>query len=121
MFFNRPPRIQTPLPEKTISIPTPSDVPSKPSESHWIITALPLVALFLVMLLMLFGSSSVGLSYLLFMPLMLVTYLVSIINNRMQRKKYKEDLAKAKDKYNGELREVSKQIQSQYNQEREIR
>lgn len=121
MFFNRPPRIQTPLPEKIISIPAPSDVPPKPAESHWIITALPLVALFLVMILMVFGSSSVGLSYLLFMPLMLVTYLVSIINNRMQRKKYKEDLAKAKEKYNGELREVSRHIQSLYNREREIR
>ena len=121
MFFNRPPRIQTPIPEKTVSIPTPSDVPSKPAESHWIVTALPFIALILVMIFMLFGSSSVGLSSLWFLPLMLITYLVSFINNRIQRKKYKEDLARAKEKYNGALHKVSKQIKKLYSKEIEIR
>ncbi len=121
--FNRPPRIQKSLPDKTIriSIPAPSGIPLKPVEGNLVITALPIVAIALVTILLIFGSSSVGLSYLLFMPLMLAAYFVSLLNTRIQRRKYEEDLAITKEKYNTILRETARLIQQYYNREKEIR
>lgn len=103
MAFNRPPRIQYKIPKRKVAIPSPQNVPSKPGETNWLMTVLPLAALLLVAIFMLFSSASMGLSYLLFLPLMLVTYLANAFNTKIQQRRYIEDLEKAKKAYAADL------------------
>ena len=101
MPFNRPPRLQTPLPTDVVKIPEPPAIPSKPEATNWLTVILPLGAVLLSVVLMVafMGSSSSGLSYLLFIPIMLVSYLVAIITSRNQKKNYEKKVLEGQIKY----------------------
>ena len=54
MAFNRPPRIQKPLPDEVIEVPSLPAVPSKPESHNWLMAILPMAAMLLSIILMSF-------------------------------------------------------------------
>ncbi len=52
MPFNRPPRLQTPLPDTVIKKPEPPPIPPKPDKGNWLTMLLPVGAVLLSVVLM---------------------------------------------------------------------
>ena len=95
MTFNRPPRLRTIIQPNTVDIPQPPDVPTKPT-INWLSVVLPMLLMSMVYGgFAIFGGSSFGSSYLLFLPLILISGVVSIINYFVQTKSYKKEVAEA--------------------------
>ncbi len=114
MLFNRPPRIQLTLPADSINIPEPKNIPNKPSGTNWLMIAMPLVAVVITILLVLSiseGSSS-GLSYFIFIPIMLATYLASAATNWWQNRNYKKSIFELRVSYRAELKETESVLAS---------
>lgn len=114
MSFNRPPRLQKPLPTDIVKIPRPRGMPSKPGEQNWLTILLPLGAVLLSIILMvaISGSGMGAVSYLVFIPIMLATYLATIMSSRGQQRKYKTKMAEVKNRYGAELENVSARLKS---------
>ena len=112
MPFNRPPRLQKPLPTEVLKIPTPPSLPSKPENTAWITILLPLGAVLLSVVLMLsfMDSSSSALSYLFFLPIMLVSYLAAMFVTRSQKKNYEKKLVEGRNKFRTDLREIENRL-----------
>ncbi len=112
MPFNRPPRIQTPLPDEKIIIPDLPPLPSKPDSGNWMMIALPLGATLLSVVLMFafIGNNSSALNYLLFLPIMLVSYLTTFITSSAQKKNYEKKVVNIRKEYRGVLRNVEDRI-----------
>ncbi|MCW5873108.1 MAG: hypothetical protein KIS88_00525 [Anaerolineales bacterium] len=113
MSFNRPPRIQKALPSETVKIPVPRGMPSKPGEQSWLTTLLPIGMLLIsVVIIILVSGGGASLSYLIFLPLMLASYAVTIISGRNQRKAYTQRVAEVKERYTHELRQVGEKLKT---------
>jgi S-DNA-T family DNA segregation ATPase FtsK/SpoIIIE len=122
MTFNRPPRIQTPLPIDKIQIPPLRDLPSKPGALNWISIVLPLgaLAVTVVFMMTLSGGGSMGSSYLFFLPMMVITYVGSALTYFLGKRKYKRELIEAQEKYVQELKETETLLRTSHNQELSI-
>ena len=122
MVFNRPPRIQKPLPNDVIKIPEPKNIPSKPTGTNWLMIVMPLVAVVITILLVLSiseGGSS-GLTYLIFIPIMLATYLASGATNWWQKRKYKESMHDLKVSYRADLKETETKLSALQKKQQKI-
>ena len=123
MTLNRQPRLQTPLPTTVVKIPAPPNIPSKPENSNLISVLLPLGAVLLSVILMisLMGGASSGLSYLLFLPIMLVSYLVAYITSRGIKKNYEKKLVEGREVFRANLRDIEEELKTFNKQEKIIR
>ena len=107
MIFNRPPRIQTPLPDDKVLVPKAPPIPSKPESGTWWVILLTVgVTLLSVVLMMVFMPGSSGLTYLLFLPIMLVSYVTAFFTTRSQKKKYTQKVGEARQKFRKELKNL---------------
>lgn len=123
MIFNRPPRIQKPLSAETVRIPTAPAAPSKPESSNWLTIGLPVGALILsvVLLLVFSGSGASSTNYLLFLPMMLVSYLSAILVTKGQKKKYQQEVEESRTKFRNELKSTEDTLIRLKNNEDTIR
>lgn len=123
MPFNRPPRLQTPLPADVIKIPAPPAIPQKPDKSNWMTVLLPLGAVLLSVVLMVafMGGSSSSASYLFFLPIMLVSYLVALFAAKSQKKDYEKKVVEGRAQFRAELRAVEEQLVNQNAAEKALR
>ncbi len=122
MLFNRPPRIQTPLPDDEIQIPSPPQLPSSPAAMNWLAIGLPLGAVLLSVIMMTSSSGgAAGMSYLRFLPIMLATYLASGVTYFLGRRTHKRNITQGKQAYTEELRQIETELQSLQDRQREIR
>lgn len=111
--FNRSPRISSLLSiDNEITIPKPPPIPTKPDNTNWLSVLLPIGAVLMSVVLMvsLMGSSSSSLSYLLFLPIMLVSYLAAFITAGSQKKTYQRKVEQARERYREELRQVEQKL-----------
>jgi type III secretory pathway component EscV len=122
MTFNRPPRIQKPLPKDKIDIPTPINLPSKPGPLDRITIFLSFGAIILtiVFVMLVSGGGSAGFGYLIFLPLMLVSYVGTWFTSRNAKKKYEQDLAQAKQEYDEALNNAERSLQDLQGRQRQI-
>lgn len=122
MSFNRPPRIQIPLPTDTVEIPVPPNLPNKPGLSNWltIVLSFGAIALTIIFVMLISGGSSASLMYLVFLPIMLVSYVATWFSSRSAKKKYDQDLAQAKEEYEKALRLTEQRLQSLQKSQRQI-
>ena len=123
MPFNRPPRIQKPLPNDTVEIPTPPTLPSRPGPLDRITIFLSFGAIILTIVFVMLvsgggGASSLG--YLIFLPIMLVSYVGTWFSSRAAKKKYDQDLAQAKKDYNQALESADKSLRVFQDRQRQI-
>lgn len=96
MTFNRPPRVLQPAPKHKVTIPPPNAVPAKP-ELNWLTIGLPIVAIGVsIALMMAISPGTSGVSYLLFLPLMLAATLASVLTYLWQQRTYKRALAQTR-------------------------
>lgn len=125
MPFNRPPRIQKPLPKDTIEIPTPVNLPSKPGPMDRMTIFLSFGAIILTIVFVMLvsgvsgGGFAAGLGYLIFLPLMLVSYVGTWFTSRSAKKKYEQDLAQAKQEYDQALSVTERRLQDLQGQQRQ--
>lgn len=122
MQFNRPPRIQVPLPNDVVKIPGTPDIPSKPEKNNWLVILLPIGAILLSVLLMsmlMSGGSST--SYLFFLPIMLASSLVGIFATKSQKKKYENEVKECRGEFRSSLRVVEEELSKLQKKEKEIR
>jgi S-DNA-T family DNA segregation ATPase FtsK/SpoIIIE len=122
MPFNRPPRIQTPLPTDPIQIPPLRDLPSKPGALNWISIVLPLgaLAVTVVFMITLSGGGSMGRSYLFFLPMMVITYIGSALTYFLGKRKYKREIVESKDNYMKVLEEAETLLKNSHRKELRI-
>ena len=120
MPFNRPPRLQTPLPAEVVKLPEFPKIPQKPEKHNLLTILLPLGAVLLSVVLMmtLMNRGGSGLSYLMFIPIMLVSYLAAFFTGRTQKKNYAKKVEEGKatlqedlQKFEGRLVELKRQEQ----------
>jgi S-DNA-T family DNA segregation ATPase FtsK/SpoIIIE len=122
MPFNRPPRIQTTLPDEEIQIPSPPQLPSSPAAMNWLAIGLPLGAVLLSVVMMTSSSGgAAGMSYLRFLPIMLATYLASGLTYFLGRRTHKRNIAEGKEEYTEKLTNLETELQSLQDRQREIR
>ena len=122
MPFNRPPRIQTTLPDEEIQIPSPPQLPSSPAAMNWLAIGLPLGAVLLSVVMMTSSSGgAAGMSYLRFLPIMLATYLASGLTYFLGRRTHKRNIAEGKKEYAEKLKNLETELQSYQDRQREIR
>ena len=123
MAFNRPPRIQKPLPETTIKVPATPAVPSKPESSNWLMAVLPMAAMILsiVLIFSIMGSSESSQSYLIFLPVMVVSYIGTFLTTWFQKKNYEKKVDASRESYRIELRQIENQLIALSQEEKEIR
>lgn len=123
MPYNRPPRIQTPLPNDIVKIPEPPDIPSKPDNASWLTVVLPVGAVLISIVLMvtLMDNSSSALNYLLFIPIMLVSYLAAILTTSSQKKNYEKKLTEGRTKFRSMLRDVEERLADLHKREHKLR
>lgn len=112
MTFNRPPRIQTPLPDDDIEIPAPPTLPTSPAAMNLLAIGLPLGAVLLSVIMMTSSGGAGGMSYLRFLPIMLATYLASGVTYMLGRRTYKRKLAESKEAYAETLANLENGLQS---------
>ena len=93
-MFNRPPRIQKSTKNYHVQLLAHPPLPQKP-KINWLAVGLPILAFSLVIVLMMvFSSGSSALSYLMFIPFILIAAIVSVANYHQQKSDYaKERLA----------------------------
>ncbi len=112
MAFNRPPRIQKQSSEKIIKVPAIPAVPSKPESSNWLMAILPLMAMILsiVLIVSIMGGSESSRNYLIFLPVMVVSYIGTFLTTWFQKKKYEKEVKIARDNYRVELRQIENEL-----------
>lgn len=112
MAFNRPPRIQKALPGEVVKIPKPRGVPSKPGAQNWLNILLPVGAVLIsvVLMIVISGSGGGALSYLIFLPIMLATYVATAMATKGQARKYKTKIQEVKQNYQAELKRTTEKL-----------
>jgi len=120
MPFNRPPRIQTPLPDDDIEIPAPPTLRTSPAAMNWLAIGLPLGAVLLSVVMMTSSGGASGMSYLRFLPIMLATYLASGVTYMLGRRTFKRKLVESKEAYAETLTNLEKDMQSLKEQQTQI-
>ena len=122
MSFNRSPRIQKPLPKDTVEIPNPPTLPSKPGpiDRTTIFLSFGAIILTIIFVMLISGGGSAGFGYLIFLPLMLVSYVGTWFSSRNAKKKYELDLAQAKQDYNSSLVDAEKSLRGTQGLQRQI-
>jgi S-DNA-T family DNA segregation ATPase FtsK/SpoIIIE len=120
VLFNRPPRIQTSLPNDEIEIPAPPTLPSSPTAMNWLAIGLPLGAVLLSVVMMTSSGGGGGTSYLRFLPLMLATYLASGVTYVLGRRTYKKQLESAKEEYADRLSSLEADLASLQERQKQI-
>jgi S-DNA-T family DNA segregation ATPase FtsK/SpoIIIE len=124
MPFNRPPRLQTPLPDTIIKRPESPLIPSKPDKGNWLTMLLPVGAVLLSVVLMfvlMSNNSGSMLNYLLFIPIMLVSYLAAIITNSTQKKNYLKKVEEGRVIFNDLLNKFENQLAEAKRNETQLR
>lgn len=103
--FQRAPREYMPIPSAEIEIPAPPPAPTPPTIS-WLTVALPLVGTligFVAIGFIALTSNASGTTFLVSMfisiPMILATYLTSILSYTSQRKRYREQVRQREEKY----------------------
>ena len=114
MVFNRPLEFNLLYPVTISSFQSHQTFPKNRQEQTGLTLALPLVAGCNHCHINVVLSQAVhpGLHTLIFIPIMLATYLASGITNWWQNKKYKTALTEAKTTYRNELREIETRLTS---------
>jgi len=98
--FNRPPRIRKVISLRTLTAPTPPDLPPNPGEVNWVGIGLPILGVGLaIFFAFAVSGSSTGNSFLLFIPFMLAGILVPPITNYVKSKKYNKALQVEKPRF----------------------
>lgn len=109
--FNRPPRISNSLQKAVVKIPEPINNLSKPS-INWLAIGLPVVFIGIFIALMLvFSPSGMSTSYLLFLPFMLISGIVTSVTYLVQRKRYKKDLQETKERFTKDILDFGKDLE----------
>lgn len=109
-MFNRSPRIQQRVTEDLIHITPPKPLPVKP-QINWLTIGLPIIAVGIVIALMfLFSGSTSGLSYVMFLPLILASVLASVLNYRKQDRDYKEAYRNNFAQFDNEIENKKKKV-----------
>jgi S-DNA-T family DNA segregation ATPase FtsK/SpoIIIE len=110
--FNRPPRLLSPLPSQVVNLPKIPATSDKKDGAEWLTVVLPFVATILsvILLLAISGGNSSWTSYLIFIPVMLVSYLASMLVSAQQKKENKRKLAKAHAKLKNEIYNTEKTL-----------
>jgi len=122
MTFNRPPRIQTPLPDDKIPVPKAPSIPSNPESGNWWTIILTVgAALLSVILMMAFLPGGSGITYLLFLPIMLVSYVAAYFSTRSQKKKYTQKVSAAREKFRKDLSNLDGRLLSLQKLEKQLR
>jgi|GEM_PF-2545487 len=123
MPFNRPPRLQVPLPQETVKIPAPPAIPAKPEKNNWLSIGLPIGAVLLSVILMVgvMNTSGSALSYLIFLPIMLISYLTAFLTTGSQKKAYEKKLTEGRAEFRKELRLVEDHLSELYQAEKSLR
>ncbi len=123
MAFNRPPRIQKSLPDEVIEVPQMPAVPSKPESHNWLMAVLPMAAMLLsiILIMSMMGDSGSGSSYLIFMPIMVVSYIGTFLTTWFQKRNYEKKVESARDSYRADLRQVENRLIELSHDEKEIR
>jgi S-DNA-T family DNA segregation ATPase FtsK/SpoIIIE len=122
MPFNRPPRIQTPLPDDVVEIPPPPGLPAPPGAFGWLATLLPVGgSLLAVGLMITTGGGAGGIGYIMMLPTMAVGALVAWLNYRSQKKDYQSRLQRARSAYQESLQRMENRLLSLRERERQIR
>jgi DNA segregation ATPase FtsK/SpoIIIE, S-DNA-T family len=111
MAFNRPPRILPTLSKESVEIPSPPQLPQEPGPFSWMTILLPLGSIFLMVLLMAAVGGG-GISYLLFLPMMLGGYAVTYYSFRSQKKDFARRLAEGKCEYARQLQKTENHLYS---------
>lgn len=93
-LFSRPPRIQPVFIPEKITIPPPPTLPREPT-INWLAVTLPTVAMVAVVAVMLVFFNTGGFSYLLFLPLIAVSAVVTFTSYELQKRDYDKAVAKA--------------------------
>jgi S-DNA-T family DNA segregation ATPase FtsK/SpoIIIE len=120
MVFNRPPRIRRSLSPEKYKFPSPPVLPTKPSMS-WLAVGLPLLLTALVIGGMVyFMPSSSSASYLLFLPLMLVSGITTIITYFVQKADYEKAVVKAQTDYEQELKQNEADLKLKIDERRTV-
>lgn len=118
--FNRPPRISNAIQPVAVEVPMPVSNLSIPS-INWLAVGLPLVfsGIFIAMMIA-FSPSGMSTSYLLFLPFMLISGIVTSITYLMQRKKYKKDLQETGERFTKDILDFGKRLEEISNQQKAI-
>lgn len=122
MSFNRPPRIQKSLPKDEVEIPTPPTLPSKPGafDRTTIFLSLGAIIITIIFVMLISGGGTAGFGYLIFLPLMLVSYMGTWFTSRSAKKRYDQELARAKQEYNEALVGTERNLRSLQGLQRQI-
>lgn len=123
MAFNRPPRIQKPLPHEKIEVPAMPAVPSKPESQNWLMAILPMAAMILSVVLVMgvMEDSAQSSNYLIFLPVMAVSYIGTFLTTWFQKRNYDRKVKSAREEYRADLRQVENQLIDLSQKEKEIR
>jgi S-DNA-T family DNA segregation ATPase FtsK/SpoIIIE len=121
MPFNRPPRLQTPLPDDQVELPAAPPPPPGPGALNWLSIGLPLGAVLLSVILMV-GPSGGGsaVSYLRFLPIMLATYLATGVTYVVGRRTQRQRVARDRERYIQSLRSVEARLKVLQDRQRQI-
>lgn len=120
MPFNRPPRIQSPVPSDKVKIPTLNSPPQKPSKTNWFTIAFPVLGLIISITLMVTKSEGGIGSYLMFIPVMAASYLATFATSFFQKRKYKADVETAKQEYRKKLRDTETLLHKYHKDQKRI-
>lgn len=113
MLFNRPPRIQKYNTQEKIIIPSPENLPTKPT-INWFMIGLPILGIGAAIGLSIWLSSDgmgYGLSYLFFLPLTFASVLASVVTYWSQNKEYKRKIEEIRTSYREMLRNKRVELQ----------
>ncbi|MBX3049093.1 MAG: hypothetical protein KIT46_02180 [Anaerolineales bacterium] len=111
MTFNRPPRVQKTIEKEKVKIPSPENLPSKPT-INWLTVGLPIVGVGLAIVVMIWvsGGAGGGLSYVTFLPFILASVVASVFTYSSQVKQYEKSVAEASEFYSAELKDTRKEL-----------
>jgi DNA segregation ATPase FtsK/SpoIIIE, S-DNA-T family len=115
MPFNRPPRIPLANPKDLVEIPPPPPLLQEPGSMNWMSILLPLGATLLMVVLMLAmagGGGGSGLSYLVFLPMMLAGFAVTYFSFRSQKLVFQKKLAANKAEYAKQIQKTENHLYS---------
>jgi S-DNA-T family DNA segregation ATPase FtsK/SpoIIIE len=115
MPFNRPPRILSVLPNESVEIPSPPQMPQEPETFRWMSILLPLGGIVFMVALMAVlggGAGGGGMLYLLFLPMMLAGYAVTYLSYRGQKKDFLKRLDEGRRGYAQELKNTENRLYS---------
>lgn len=111
MPFNRPPRVQKTVEKVKVKIPSPENLPSKPT-INWLTVGLPIVGVGLAIVLMIWvsGGAGGGLSYVTFLPFILASVVASVFTYSSQVKQYEKAVKEATEFYSAELKSTRAEL-----------